>query len=233
MGLLRRPTTSKIMEDGRLGRPCGPGVHSRASQKPRLRLRRQSHISTAVPAHPSMVGAGPVGSSPPANVPPRPQARPPTVRPDASCMASTPGWCRLTSSGPVVVSPAILSADTAPNHPMRVRTAHPGWAHAGRQRAGWAKGARLWRTPSGPRTPPRPTAPAICWSSTSTRSPTAWRARWHNGCCGPVEGRRRPLPACFRFGHCVDRRPTNNGGRHEHHRRDRQRDSTVPRRYSR
>ena len=35
-------------------------------------------------------------------------------------MASTPGPCRLTSSGPVVVSPAILSADTAPNHPMRV-----------------------------------------------------------------------------------------------------------------
>ena len=34
------------------------------------------------------------------------------------------------------------------NHPMRVRTAHPGWAHAGRQRAGWAKGARSWRTPS-------------------------------------------------------------------------------------
>jgi hypothetical protein len=34
MGLLRRPTTSKIMEDGRLGRPCGPGAHSRASQKP-------------------------------------------------------------------------------------------------------------------------------------------------------------------------------------------------------
>jgi hypothetical protein len=27
--------------------------------------------------------------------------------------------------------------------------------------------------------------------------------------------------------------PTNNGGRHEHHRRARQRDSTVPRRYSR
>jgi hypothetical protein len=29
-----------------------------------------------------------------------------------------------------------LSADTVPNHPMRVRTAHPGWAHAGRQREG-------------------------------------------------------------------------------------------------
>jgi hypothetical protein len=36
---------------------------------------------------------------------------------------------------------------------------------------------------------------------------TAWRARWHNGCCRPVGGRRRPLPACFRSGHCVDRRP--------------------------
>jgi hypothetical protein len=35
-----------------------------------------------------------------------------------------------------------MRADTAPNHPLRVRTAHPGWAHAGRRRAGWAKGAR-------------------------------------------------------------------------------------------
>jgi hypothetical protein len=78
-----------------------------------------------------------------------------------SCMASTPGWCRLTSSGPVVVSPAILRADTAPNHPMRVRTTHPGWAHAGRQPVGWAKGARSWRTPRGSRTPPRRTATAI------------------------------------------------------------------------
>jgi ketosteroid isomerase-like protein len=47
------------------------------------------------------------------------------------------------------------------NHPIRVRTAHPGWAHAGRQPVGWAKGARSWRTPSGSRTPPRPTATAI------------------------------------------------------------------------
>jgi hypothetical protein len=30
MGLLRRPTTSGIVEGGRLGRPCGPGAHSRA-----------------------------------------------------------------------------------------------------------------------------------------------------------------------------------------------------------
>src|SRR6266542_2101413 len=96
-----------------------------------------------------------------------------------------PGWCRLTSSGPTVVSPASMRADTAPNHPIRVRTAHPGWAHAGRQRAGWAKGARSWRTPSGSRTPPRPTATAIRWHTTAKRSPTAWRARWHDGCCRP------------------------------------------------
>jgi hypothetical protein len=32
MGLVRRPTTSKIVVDGRLGRPCGPGAHSRASK---------------------------------------------------------------------------------------------------------------------------------------------------------------------------------------------------------
>src|SRR5215216_4331132 len=34
MGLLRRPTTSKIVEDGRLSRPCRPGAHSRASENP-------------------------------------------------------------------------------------------------------------------------------------------------------------------------------------------------------
>jgi hypothetical protein len=62
---------------------------------------------------------------------------------------------------PAVISPASMRADTAPNHPMRVRTVHPGWAHAGRQRAGWAKGAWSWRTPSGSRTPPRRTATAI------------------------------------------------------------------------
>jgi hypothetical protein len=34
MGLLRRPTTSEIMEDGRFSRPYGPGAHSRAFRKP-------------------------------------------------------------------------------------------------------------------------------------------------------------------------------------------------------
>jgi hypothetical protein len=33
------------MEDGRLGRPCGPGALSRASQKTNLRLRRHSYIA--------------------------------------------------------------------------------------------------------------------------------------------------------------------------------------------
>ena len=41
MGLLRRPTPGEIVEGGRLGRPCGPGAHSRASQKTNLRLRRR------------------------------------------------------------------------------------------------------------------------------------------------------------------------------------------------
>ena len=34
------------MQDERSSRPCGPGAHSRAFQKPNLRLRRHSHIST-------------------------------------------------------------------------------------------------------------------------------------------------------------------------------------------
>ena len=46
MGLLRRPTTSEIVEDGRFSRPYGPGAHSRASKKTNLWLRRHSHIST-------------------------------------------------------------------------------------------------------------------------------------------------------------------------------------------
>jgi hypothetical protein len=38
-------TPGEIVEDGRFSRPCGPGAHSRASQKTNLRLRRHSHIS--------------------------------------------------------------------------------------------------------------------------------------------------------------------------------------------
>jgi hypothetical protein len=77
MGLLRRPTTSEIVEDGRLGRPCGPGAHSRASQKTRLRLRRQSHIQLLYQHIPAWLALVLCGCSPPANVPPRRQERPP------------------------------------------------------------------------------------------------------------------------------------------------------------
>jgi hypothetical protein len=50
MGLLRRPTPGEIVEGGRFSRPCGPGAHSRASQKTSLRLHRHFCISTgAIP----------------------------------------------------------------------------------------------------------------------------------------------------------------------------------------
>ncbi len=52
MGLLRRPATSKIVEDGRLSRPYGLGALRAQSEKTNLRLRRHSHISsrrTALP----------------------------------------------------------------------------------------------------------------------------------------------------------------------------------------
>jgi hypothetical protein len=45
MGLLRRPTPGDIVEGGRLGRPRGPGAHSRAIPETRLRLRRQTRIA--------------------------------------------------------------------------------------------------------------------------------------------------------------------------------------------
>jgi hypothetical protein len=45
MGLLRRPTTSEIVEDGRLGRPCGPGALRAQSQKTNLWLRRHFYIN--------------------------------------------------------------------------------------------------------------------------------------------------------------------------------------------
>src|SRR6266498_3156927 len=44
-GQNRGPTPGKIVEGGRCSRPCGPGAHSRASEKIRLRLRHPSHIS--------------------------------------------------------------------------------------------------------------------------------------------------------------------------------------------
>ena len=42
IGLHSRPTTGRNVEEGRLGGPCGPGAHLRASQKINLRLRRHA-----------------------------------------------------------------------------------------------------------------------------------------------------------------------------------------------
>jgi len=144
----------------------------------------------------------------------------PTVRSDASCMASTPRVMPATSSGPAVVSPASMRADTAPNHPIRVRTAHPGWAHPGRQPVGWAKGARSGERRAGQ---------GRC-RGLPLRLSAAWRERWHDGCCRPDRSVQHPRPgpgevartttsrpgrsrtslprrSAQRSGHCVDRRP--------------------------
>jgi hypothetical protein len=159
MGLLRQPTTSKIMEDGRW---AGPTVRARILRKPTCGYAANPTFNcrTSTSQH---VGARPV--------------RMLTARQRAASATGTtpqprdpmpPAWQAPTRAMPAhqlrvpaVISPASMRADTAPNHPMRVRTVHPGWAHAGRQRAGWAKGAWSWRTPSGSRTPPRRTATAI------------------------------------------------------------------------
>jgi len=45
MGLLRRPTPGEIVEGGRLGRPCGPGAHSRAITENQFAATPPFHIS--------------------------------------------------------------------------------------------------------------------------------------------------------------------------------------------
>ena len=178
MGLLRRPTPGEVVEDGRLGRPYGPGAHSRASQKTRLRLRRESRIQLPYQQS-SMVGASPLsGRSPPANV-----AASATGTTPQPCHPTPPAWqaatrmMPATSSGPGGRLASSMRADTAPNHPIRVRTAHSGWAHAGRQPAGWAKAARSRgerRAGQGRR------------RGLPLRLSAAWRARWHDGCAAPT-----------------------------------------------
>jgi hypothetical protein len=123
------------------------------------------------------------GCSPPANVPPRHRNDPPTVRSDASWMAAPhQGDAGSPASGPAVVPPASMRADKAPNHPIRVRTAHLGCAHAGRHRACWVKGARSWRTPRGQGR----------HRGLPLRLSIAWRARWHDGCCRPDRSVQHP-----------------------------------------
>jgi hypothetical protein len=142
MGLLRRPTTSEIVEDGRLGRSCG-----RARIRPHLRKPGCGYAANpAFNCRTSTSQHGWRWSCADAHRPPTCRLGhrndPPTVRSDASCMASTPRVMPATSFGCWGRLASSMRADKAPNHPIRVRTAHPGWAHAGRYRAGWAKGAR-------------------------------------------------------------------------------------------
>jgi hypothetical protein len=196
---LPRPTTSKLWKTDdsaglRAGRAFAPFPESR------LRLRRRSRIQLPY-QHTRHCWRWSCRMLTAANVPPRPQARPPPCDPTLPVWHAPSGWCRLTSFGSCGRLASHLERRHGPYHPMRVTTAHLGYAHAGRHRAGWAKGRTGMANPSGSRTPPRPAAPATCWSTTSKRSPPAWRARCHNGGCRPVDGRRRPLPACFRSGH--------------------------------
>jgi hypothetical protein len=92
----------------------------------------------------------------------------PTVRPDTSCMASTPRVVpadQLGSRGRLASQHARRHGPSSPDAGEdRAPGLGPYWSP---RRAGWAKGARSWPTPSGSRTPPRWTAPATGWSPTS------------------------------------------------------------------
>jgi hypothetical protein len=203
-----------------LGRPCGPGAHSRASQKTRLRLRRQSRIQ--LPYHlPAWLALVLSGRSPPANVPPRPPERP------QPCDPTPPAWqapTRVMAADQLRVLGSSRQQACAPTRPLSPDEGEdraPGlgacWvatALAGRREHGHGEG----RAGQGRRRglPLRPSA--------------AWRARWHDGCAAPtgvfsilgrVQGwsamttisrpgrsrtssRPRSEPGS---GHCVDRRP--------------------------
>ena len=203
--LHRAPSGARVARYTR----SGPTGRARIRAVPRNQVAATPQIphSTAVSSRPSIVGAGPVGCSPPPTCRLGHRHDPPPCDPTLPAWQAPPGWCRLTSFGSCGRLASHLERRHGPYHPMRVTTAHPGWAHAGRHRAGWAKGARGWRTPSGSRTPPRPAALATCWSTTSKRSPTAWGRDAITVVAAPSEvaGGYRRLPAVPVT--CVDRRP--------------------------
>src|SRR5918994_7892850 len=81
---------------------------------------------------------------------------------------------------------------------------------------GWlGEGSTAWRTPSGSRAPPKPTATALCWDATSRRSPIAWRRDGMTVVAAPTGG--------FSILGRVQ------GGCHERHRRERPRHPSLPR----
>jgi hypothetical protein len=82
-----------------ISRPCGPGAHSRAFQKTRLRLRRQSRIQLP-DRHIPHGGAGPVRMLTACQrgcLGHRHDPQPCDPTPPA--WQAPPGWCRLTSFG--------------------------------------------------------------------------------------------------------------------------------------
>jgi hypothetical protein len=194
LAVLRDRSTAHQAAPGWLitpGLAHGPGAHSRHSQKPGCGYAADPAFNCLIIASKHcwrwscrMLTA--------ANVPPRPQARPPPCDPTLPVWQAPSGWCRLTSFGSCGRLAGHLERRHGPFHPMGVTTAHLGYAHAGRHRAGWAKGRTGMANPSGSRTPPRPAATATCWSTTSKRSPPAWRARCHKRLLPPR--RRSPAP---------------------------------------
>jgi hypothetical protein len=192
------------MEDGRLGRPCGPGAHSRAFPETRLRLRRQSRIQ--LPYHLQHYW--------------RWSCRMLTARQRAASAAgTTPNRAiRRFPNGkhPRVVSADQLRvlwssrqpscADTAPTHLMRVD-------RASGLGACWSPTRSLGEGCTVVANAERAKDAAEAYRSGNplvydlTEVANRWRARWHSGGCRPVEGSRRRPPASARSGHCVDRRP--------------------------
>jgi hypothetical protein len=61
MDLLRRPTTGEIVEDGRLGRPCGPDAHSRAISENQFAAPPPFHLNDSQPRTDWLCGTNTAG----------------------------------------------------------------------------------------------------------------------------------------------------------------------------
>jgi hypothetical protein len=131
MGLLRRPTPVGIVEGRRLGRTCGP-VRIRVHLKNQVAATSPIPHSTAISSS-SIVGAGPVRM-----LTARQRGASATGTTPQPCDPTPPAWQAPTRVMPATArvlgsSRQQACAPTRPYHPIRVRTAHPGWAHAGCQ----------------------------------------------------------------------------------------------------
>jgi hypothetical protein len=108
MGLLRRPTTGGIVEDGRLGRPCGPGAHSRAisenqvAASPPIPHFSKPYLSLPEPSH--FRGHGPYGLRSSGLPSPTPSVRRPLLKWSSVTVSRATFWTRLRESG-VIIGP--------------------------------------------------------------------------------------------------------------------------------